>query len=171
MFKKKTVIENESNDYNNSDSNATSEEENLEDITVEDEGELIHLDILKNGFNWSKYCTTVEVVEDRVITVSKEYIPVSGGITEKYIVNRCNFLNLVLTIENKKKIKDILESHQRVLRNTVTDWIQLFWVEMCIPLEIHYKNGCNMVPVSTFVEFQTAIRQLKTREEAKKIAI
>ena len=169
MFKNKTVIENESNDFNSSDSNSNSEEENLEDIPVEDEGELIHIDILKNGFNWCKYCTTVDVVEERLITVSKDYIPVSGGITEKYIVNRCNFLKLELTIENKEKIKDILESHQRVLRNTVKQWIQWFWIEMCIPLGIHYNNGRNMV--STFAEFQTAIRQLKTREDAKKIAI
>lgn len=59
-------------------------------------------------------------------------------------------------------IKDLLQSHQRALHNTLKEGIQKLWVE------ITFITGYT---VRTFNDFQTAVRQPKSREEEKKIAI
>lgn len=143
--------------------------DNSEDNNDEqDEGTFIKIDILKNGYDWSKLLTTSYETEDTKLTVTADYLPSTGDIKEKYIVERCNFLKMELTNENKEMVKDYLESHQKALRNTLKEWIQQFWIEICPVLEITFNDGCK---ITKFEELQTAVRQCKSIGDAKKIAI
>lgn len=139
-----------------------------DDDDVEDEGELITVDCLLNGYDWSALVTTTKSDVQQMMNVGPDYIPSSGDIKENHIVNRCKYLDLDLSKINKESIKGVLESHQKALRNTIKEWIQRFWVDMCNGLSITFNDGCN---VTNFEEFQTAVRQIKNREEARKIAI
>lgn len=175
---KKTVIDNlpilnknQSNnldEYSDSNSDSNSNESDELSYTSNDEGETILIDYLKNGFDWGKYVTTVIDEEKDPIIVTEDYIPSSGGIKEKYVVSRCKYLELELSKENKEMTHNILESHQRALRSTLKGWIQQFWVEMCPYLNITCNDGCT---VENFNDFQTAVRQIKSRDEAKKFSI
>jgi hypothetical protein len=140
-------------------------------VDPDDDGELLEIDALKKGYSFSKYVNTV-TKEDKWIDVSEDYIPTSGDVQESYVVARCNYLGLELTQANKDITKGVMTAHQHSLRLVFKEWIQRYWVELSRSLgitytDIHRRSGR---PVTSFTEFQSAVRQVKSDEEAKKIA-
>jgi hypothetical protein len=140
-------------------------------VDPNDDGELLEIDGMKKGFSFSKYVDTV-TKDDKWIEVSEDYIPTSGDVKDCYVVARCNYLGLELTLANKDITKGVMTAHQHSLRGTYKEWIQRYWVELCQPLgitytDLHRRSGR---AVSNFNDFQCAVRQIKTEDDAKKIA-
>lgn len=149
----------------------SSYERSTRTVNVNDGGELVEVPFLKKGFPFKKYVTTVTKA-DKWIAVEENYIPTSTGITDKYVKARCQFLGLELTQENKKNIKDIMGSHQNAMRTTLKEWLQRYWVELCRPLGITYSDSRQSGrAVTSFSEFQSAVRQCKSDDEKRKLAI
>lgn len=155
-----------------SDLDDSSDDEGSWPVDPNDDGEVIQIDYMKKGYSFSKFIDTV-TSDDKWIDVGEDYIPTSGDVRESFVVARCDYLGLELTQENKDITKGVMSSHQNLLRNLLKGWIQRFWVELSKPLGITYTDAHRREgrPVVTFADFQCAVRQLKTREEAKKIAI
>jgi hypothetical protein len=136
------------------DDDLSDEEVNNEAFDPNDTGELIDNEALKKGYSWKKLILTqTDALE--WIDVAENYIPSSGNIKDKYVVNRCNYLGLELTQANKFRTMGVMQSHQYKIRTTLKDWFQR-------------RSGR---PVTKFIEFQSAVRQCKTLADAKKLAI
>lgn len=131
----------------------------------EGHGEFIAVPFLANGYDWRSLVTTTD---EATVSVAPDHLPEVGLIEETFVVNRCIFLNLELTNENKQKVKDLLEAHLHSIKRTLKKWVQHYWVEVANSLDI--KFGTNF-DVTNFSELQAAVRQCKTWDVAKKIVI
>jgi hypothetical protein len=148
-------------DDSEDDVSNTDEEEY--DGTNGDYGEIVTIPFLAHGFDWKSLVTTTS---EPNMYVTPDYIPEVGGIAEKYIVGRCNYLSMELTAENKQHVKDIMEAHQHQMKRTLKQWLQHYWVEVSKHVGIKFGNGND---VTTFSELQSAVRQCRNVGDAKKI--
>jgi hypothetical protein len=130
-----------------------------------DDGEAIFVPFLARGYDWNSLVTSVD---KPTICVSPDYLPELGRVSEIYVVNRCKYLNLELTAENKEKVKDTMESHLHNVKTTLKRWLQKYWVDVAHSLNIKFGEGFD---VTTYSELQSAVRQCRTAEVAKKIVI